>query len=88
MEYKAEIDIMPLDAILDPQGKAVTGGLHNLGLKAISNVRIGKHITLHIEADSRSEAEKMVEEACRRLLANQVMEKYSYRVEEVATEPK
>ncbi len=49
MKYKAEIDVMPLKALLDPQGKAVTGSMKNLGLPEIENVRIGKHITLEIE---------------------------------------
>jgi phosphoribosylformylglycinamidine (FGAM) synthase PurS component len=46
MKFKAEIDVMPLKALLDPQGKAVTGSMKNLGLSEIQNVRIGKHITL------------------------------------------
>ncbi len=88
MQYKAEIIIMPLEAILDPQGKAVTRGLHNLGLKEVSNVRIGKHITMQVEAEDKEAAEEKVEEACRRLLANQVMEKYKFTVEEAAVEAK
>lgn len=78
MQFTAEIDIMPLDALLDPQGKAVTASMKNLNLEEISNVRIGKHITLQVEAPSKEEAEKKVDEACRKLLANQIMEKYSY----------
>jgi phosphoribosylformylglycinamidine synthase len=85
MEFKAEIDIMPLDALLDPQGKAVTSSMKNLGLSEITNVRIGKHITLHIEAKDRAAAEAKVDEACRRLLANQIMEKYAFTLHELAT---
>lgn len=83
MEFKAEIDIMPLDALLDPQGKAVSSSMKNLNLPEITNVRIGKHITLQVKATDRETAEKKVDEACRRLLANQIMEKYSYTVEEL-----
>lgn len=84
MEFTAAIDIMPLDALLDPQGKAVTSSMANLGLSEITNVRIGKHITLHVEADSLAEAESKVEAACTKLLANQIMEKFSFTVTEAA----
>jgi phosphoribosylformylglycinamidine synthase len=79
-KFKAEIDVMPHDALLDPQGKAVNNGLQNLGLKTISNVRVGKHIVLQIEAESTTEAEKMVAEACDKLLCNKIMERYEFRV--------
>jgi phosphoribosylformylglycinamidine synthase len=82
--FRASIDVMPHDNLLDPQGKAVSGAMGNLGLPEITRVRIGKHITLHVEAADRKTAEASVDEACRKLLANQVMEKYSFSVEEVA----
>jgi phosphoribosylformylglycinamidine synthase PurS subunit len=77
MKYRAEIDVMPLKALLDPQGKAVTGSMKNLGLAEIENVRIGKHITLEIEAASKEVAKSKVEEACKKLLANLIMESYT-----------
>lgn len=80
MKYRAEIDVMPLKALLDPQGKAVTGSMKNLGLPEIENVRIGKHITLEIEAASREVAKSKVEEACKRLLANLIMESYTFEI--------
>ena len=49
MKFKAEIDIMPLKSLLDPQGKAVTASMKNIDLSEIENVRIGKHITLDVE---------------------------------------
>lgn len=82
MKFIAEIDIMPLKALLDPQGKAVTSSLKNLDLSEIDNVRIGKHITLEVEADSKEVASSKVEEACKRLLANQIMESYDYELKE------
>ncbi|MFT5858062.1 MAG: phosphoribosylformylglycinamidine synthase PurS subunit [Flavobacteriaceae bacterium] len=82
MKFKAEIDVMPLDALLDPQGKAVTGSMKTIGLDAIDGVRIGKHIQLFVEADSKTTAESKVDEACKRLLSNQIMEKYSFSLEE------
>lgn len=67
---------MPLKDLLDPQGKAVLGGLLNLGLNGIGEVRIGKHITLQIDAASEDAAKQMAEEASKKLLANPVMEFY------------
>jgi phosphoribosylformylglycinamidine synthase len=72
---------MPLKDLLDPQGKAVMGGLSNLGLKAIQDVRIGKNITLQIEAASADAAKTIAEEASKKLLANPVMEYFEIVVE-------
>ncbi len=80
MKFKAQIDIMPMEEILDPQGKVVTQSLHNLGLQHVDNVRIGKHITMSIEAGNKADAEAQVAEACRKLLANLIMERYEYTV--------
>ncbi len=80
MKFRAEIDVMPLKALLDPQGKAVTNGMMNLGLPEIGNVRIGKHITLEVEAESKEIAAEKVEQACKKLLCNQIMEFFEYRI--------
>lgn len=80
MKFVAEIDVMPLKALLDPQGKAVSGSMKNLGLPEITNVRIGKHIQLEVEANSKEEAEQKVEKACKSLLANQIMESFTFTV--------
>jgi len=82
MKFKAEIDVMPLEALLDPQGKAVTQSMGNLGLSEISNVRIGKHIRLFIEAGTKEEAEAKTDEACKKLLVNEIMEGYTFTVTE------
>lgn len=80
MNFLAEIKIMPLKELLDPQGKAVMGGLSNLGLKNIEDVRIGKHIQLNIEAGNAAEAKQIAEEASKKLLANPVMEEYTIQI--------
>ena len=80
MNFLAEIKIMPLKELLDPQGKAVLGGLANLGIKNVEDVRIGKHIQLHVKADSAEEAKAIAEEASRKLLANQVMEEFTVSI--------
>jgi phosphoribosylformylglycinamidine synthase len=79
-KFRAEIDIMPLKALLDPQGKAVSGSMKNIGLPEIANVRIGKHISLELEASSKEEASAKVDTACKKLLANQIMESYEFEL--------
>jgi len=76
MTYNVQIKVMPLKDLLYPQGKAVLGGLQNLGLGTVKDVRVGKHITLQIEAASEAEAQQIAEEASKKLLANPVMEFY------------
>ena len=80
MTYSVQVKIMPLKDLLDPQGKAVLSGLSNVGLIGVEDVRIGKRITLQVEADTAEEAKKVAEEASQKLLANQVMEYFEIMV--------
>ena len=80
MSYTVQIKVMPLKELLDPQGKAVMSGLQNLGLSKVEDVRIGKNITLQIDADSEEKAKQIAEEASKKLLANPVMEYYEISV--------
>lgn len=83
MKFQAEIDVMPKKEILDPQGKAVSGSMKNLGLSEITNVRIGKHISLIVEAENEAAANQKVDEACKKLLANLIMESYTFTIQPV-----
>ena len=74
MNYTATIHVMPHKELLDPQGKAVLGGLSQLGLHGIQDVRIGKQIILQVEADSPESARTIAQTAADKLLANPVME--------------
>lgn len=74
MTYTVQVKVMPLKELLDPQGKAVLGGLSNLGLKSVTDVRVGKNVTLQVEANSPDEAKVIAEDASKKLLANPVME--------------
>lgn len=76
MIYTAQVKVMPHKELLDPQGKAVLGGLSSLGLSDIKDVRIGKNITLQVEAGSATDAQKIAEDAAKKLLANPVMEMF------------
>jgi len=78
MNFTAEINVMPRPELLDPQGKAVKIGLVNLGIQQTNDVRVGKHITMHVEATSEAEAHTLVEKACKSLLANAIMENYTF----------
>lgn len=78
MKFIAEIDIMPHKELLDPQGKTVVNNLKHLDLEGIHDVRIGKHVTMQLDADSEAEARAKVETACQKLLANQIMEHFHF----------
>jgi len=81
-EYKflAEIDIMPHKALLDPQGKVVKGVMPKLGIEGITNVRVGKHVSLVVNALNYEQATDCVDKACKEVLVNHIMETYSFTI--------
>jgi phosphoribosylformylglycinamidine synthase PurS subunit len=81
MSYRVEIKVMPHKELLDPQGKAVLGGLSNLGLAGVADVRVGKNITLQVDAASLELAEALGREAAQKLLSNPVMEYFEVYAE-------
>jgi phosphoribosylformylglycinamidine synthase len=83
MKFTAEINVMPIKSLLDPQGKAVSASMGNVGLSEIKNVRIGKHVTLEIEAENLEIANNKVDEACKKMLCNLIMESYTFKLTEV-----
>ena len=80
MIYTIQVKVMPLKDLLDPQGKAVMGGLQNLGINNITDVRIGKHIDLQVEAGDKEAALAIAKDAATKLLANPVMEIFELSV--------
>ncbi len=78
MKFVAEIDVMPHKQLLDPQGKTVANNLPNLQIHGVQDVRIGKHIRMLLEADNEVAARSTVETACQKLLANLIMETYTF----------
>jgi phosphoribosylformylglycinamidine synthase len=78
--YTSKINISIRKTILDPQGKAVEHSLKSLGFNSIEDTRIGKYIELKINVKTKKEALKISEEACKKLLANPVMEDYTFEV--------
>ena len=74
--YKAKVNVTLRPSILDPKGKAAHHALQNLGLNDVKQVRIGKFIELDVDASNKEEATEIVEAACSKLLANEVMEDF------------
>ena len=81
--YLAKINVTLRTSILDPQGKAVQHAIASLGMEKVREVRMGKYIEMKISSDDRAEAERLTAEACRKLLANPVMENFNYTLEEL-----
>lgn len=80
--YKVSVHVTLKQSVLDPQGKAVKHSLHTLGFDGVEDVRIGKYLELTIDASSRAQAEQQVKSMCEKLLANPVIEQYSFSMEE------
>ena len=69
------------NGVLDPQGKAIVGGLSSLGFDSISSARQGKVFDLELDSSDKSAAQKEIESMCEKLLANTVIEDYSISIE-------
>ncbi|MEW6061667.1 MAG: phosphoribosylformylglycinamidine synthase subunit PurS [Bacteroidota bacterium] len=81
--YQSTITVTLRPSILDVQGKAVEHSLHTLGLTHVANVRVGKSIHLTIDVPTEEEAKRITDEACKKLLANPVMEDYTFTVSKI-----
>ena len=81
--YLAKIKVTLRKSILDPQGKAVHHALGSLGMADIHDVRIGKYVEVTVHTDDKLQAERLTDEACKKLLANLVMEDYSFSLEKI-----
>lgn len=80
MTFEVDVNILPLKGLLDPQGKTVHQGLNKIGFNQVQDVRVGKRIVMHIEADSAEQAHTIAEDACARVLVNPVMEGFTIEV--------
>lgn len=81
MIFTTQVKVMPLKELLDPQGKAVLGSLTQLGITSIQDVRVGKNITLQIDAATKEAAIAIATESATKLLANPVMEMFEVSVD-------
>ncbi len=80
MKFIAEIDIMPHRELLDPQGKTVVNNMKHLDLAGIHDVRIGRHVSMTLDAADETQARQKVDTACQKLLANLIMETYHFEL--------
>ena len=80
MTFAAAVDVMLKPGIADPQGQTIERALPALGYGGVASVRVGKHIELTVDADSREQARARVAEMCERFLANPVIESYEVTV--------
>ena len=83
----AKVIVTPKPVVNDPQGVTVQSGLTHLGFGEVRDVRVGKYIEIRLDAPSEDEARRRIEEMCRRLLANQVIEDYRFELEESSEVP-
>lgn len=77
---KAKIYVTHKKGVLDPQGKTVESALKSLGYKNLRDLHIGKYIELEIEVKDKTKAEKQVQEMCNKLLANPIIEQFTFEV--------
>ena len=83
--FKVKVYVTLRESVLDPQGNAVKQSLHSLAYNEVTDVRIGKYMELTIEKNDR-DIDQVVCEMCEKLLANTVIEDYSYEIEEVVAQ--
>jgi phosphoribosylformylglycinamidine synthase len=80
--FLAKVYVTLKPTVNDPQGLTIKGGLHSLGFTSVESVRAGKYMEIRLDGDSRQEAERLLHEMCRQLLANPVIENYRFELEE------
>jgi phosphoribosylformylglycinamidine synthase len=83
--YKAQIYVTLRPSVLDPEGTAVASGLQQQGYTEVQEVRIGKYIEVTLTTATEESARKQVNQMCDQLLANPVIENYSFELEQLAT---
>lgn len=83
MKFIAQINIMPQKALLDPQGKAVLSSAQKTGFNNITNIRIGKHIDVELDAESKESAASKIDELCKKILINPIIESYEFNIHEL-----
>ena len=88
MNWLAKVHVVPKAIVNDPEGEAIMGGLRHLGFTTVERVRKGKYMEIQLEAPDKNDAEHQIDDMCRKLLANPVIEDYRIEVERVATAPR
>ena len=81
--FLAKVYITLKPTVNDPQGLTIKGGLHTLGFESVKSVRAGKYMEVQVNEEDRLIAEEQVREMCRKLLANPVIEDFTFDLERV-----
>jgi phosphoribosylformylglycinamidine synthase PurS subunit len=81
--FRSKVYVTLRKSILDPQGKAVEHAISTLGVKGVSDVRMGKYVEFNVDGKTESDATKATEEVCKKLLANPVMEDFAFEIKKV-----
>jgi len=80
--FLAKVYVTLKPTVNDPQGLTIKGGLHSLGFASVESVRAGKYMEIRLDGGSREEAERLLNEMCKQLLANPIIENYRFELEE------
>ena len=83
--FLAKVYVTLKPTVNDPQGLTIKGGLHSLGFTSVESVRAGKYMEIRLDGDSRQEAERLLNEMCKQLLANPIIENYRFELEPAPT---
>jgi phosphoribosylformylglycinamidine synthase len=81
--YLAKIYISLKPTVNDPQGLTIKGALHNLGFTEVTSVRMGKYVEVKMEENEQNKAQEQVNQMCRKLLANPIIENYAFELKEI-----
>ena len=82
-QFKVKVEVKLKSVVLDPQGKAVLSALHNLGFNDVTDTRVGKLIELNVNGENKEHVQEQIEQVCKKLLTNPVIEDYNINIEEV-----
>jgi phosphoribosylformylglycinamidine synthase len=81
--YLVKVYVTLKPAVNDPQGLTIKGALHNLGFTTVEDVRAGKYLEIKLNENDGNNARRLVDEMCRKLLANPVIENYRFDLEKI-----
>ena len=87
MKFVAKVYVTLKPTVNDPQGLTIMGGLHSLGFQSVMSVRAGKYMEIRVSGNDPVQAREQVEEMCRKLRANPVIEEFRFELEEVPSRP-
>ena len=85
--FLARVYVSPKSTVNDPEGRTIHGSLEQLGFETVESVRAGKFFQVRLDEERRDEADEKVREMCEKLLANPIIEEYTFELEELTSSP-